>query len=30
MKEKLEQIKQRALEAITEAADLDCLNDIRV
>ena len=30
MKEKLEQIKQRALAAIEEAADIDNLNDVRV
>lgn len=30
MKDKLEQIKQRALASIEEAVDMDCLNDIRV
>lgn len=30
MKEKLEQIKQRALASIAEADDIDCLNDVRV
>ena len=30
MKEKLEQIKQLALKAIEEAADIDRLNEVRV